>query len=293
MAEAAVVGGRGASLHLVLSRVEALFLLKIALESVAGFTFALEIIGMIALVMTSAMGSGDVRIAKRKITHNAVPALIGAACSIRFPHKVGALLISNSVASHISSTVGDRGRSLQRHVPDERILDILSRCSADRLHVGVLDGGDGGVLLVLIAAGEGGVVGAAMVIGSADSVERVDGIGDGHVLLSKVRGAVSGAGLLPKDVEGSVGHVAGVSLNQGVVSTESNVAVAEASVVLNLRTMRRIRGANTRRTVHRPVWWESSRAVYWSRRRRSWWGDQGLLRVSIQGAVKRVGRVEA
>lgn len=50
MAEAAVVGGRWASLHLVLSRVETLFLLKIALESVAGFAFALEIIGMIALV---------------------------------------------------------------------------------------------------------------------------------------------------------------------------------------------------------------------------------------------------
>lgn len=289
MAEAAVVGGRWASLHLVLSRVKALFLLKIALESVAGFAFALEVIGMITLVMTSVMVSEDVR----GKTHNAVPALIGAACSIRLPHKVGALLISNSVASHISSTVGNRGRSLQRHVPDERILDILSRRSADRLHVGVLDRGNGGVLLVLVAAGERRVVGAAMVIGSANGVERIDGVGDGHVLLSKVRGAVSGAGLLLKDVEGSVGHVAGISLNQGLVPSESNVAVAEASIMLNLRTMGRIRGANAGRTIHRSVWLESSWAVYWSRRRRSGWGDQGLLRVSIQGAVKRVGRMEA
>lgn len=156
-------------------------------------------------------------------------------------------------------------------MPVERILDILSRRSADRLHVGVLNGGDGRVLLVPVATGEGSVVGAAMVIGSADGVERVDGVGDGQVLLSEVRGAVSCAGLLLKDVEGSVGHVARISLNQGLVPTETNVAVAEASIMLDLRSMRRIRGANAGRTIHGPVWMESSGAVCWSRRRRSWW----------------------
>ena len=57
VAEATVVSGLWASLHLVLIRLpamETLFLLQVAFKGVAGFAFALEIIRMIAL-MTSVM----------------------------------------------------------------------------------------------------------------------------------------------------------------------------------------------------------------------------------------------
>lgn len=92
------------------------------------------------------------------------------------------------------------------------VLDKFARRSTERFLIGALNGGHGGVVLVDVAAGEGCIIRAAVVISPANGVKRINYVG------VVAAGSTAMALLRTPDialnaVERSVRHdVAGVSL---------------------------------------------------------------------------------
>lgn len=157
-------------------------------------------------------------------THNSIPPFVGATGGVRFPHKVCALVVLHELTAEIVRAAGHDGGSLKRDVQPQRVLDVLLGGGLYSLHVAVAHGGQRGVLLVQVARGQCGVIGAAMVVVTANSIKGVDGIGlRGGGAVTAVRGAVVGVAvsclcLALDDIERSVRHVAGKSLGQGGVA---------------------------------------------------------------------------
>lgn len=101
----------------------------------------------------------------------------------------------------------------------ERVLDILPRGRPDGFHVGGLHGGNRGEFFIDIAAGEGGVIGAAVVVGgTGDGVEGVDDVRVGCLLTVTLGQTVCCARLALDDIEGTVRHVAGKALAQRAIA---------------------------------------------------------------------------
>ena len=172
-------------------------------------------------------------------TYYAGPALIGTAMGVRLPHEVGALVVVHDLAAHVRLAGRDGGRALQRDMALQRVGNVLAGRGAQSLEVGLADGGDGGVLLVEVAAGEGGVVGPAVVVGAADGVEGVNRVRLGQALAVAVGAAVGGAGVGLDHVERAVGHVAGETLAERRLAMEARRVGAAARARGMLR--RRIR----------------------------------------------------
>lgn len=97
-------------------------------------------------------------------------------------------------------------------MPSKRVLNVLSGCSTDSLIVGILNGGNGRVELVSVAAGKSGVIRATVMVCPADGVKSINGVGNRQLLSSQMRSAISCAGLFSENFEWSVRHVAWESL---------------------------------------------------------------------------------
>lgn len=93
----------------------------------------------------------------------------------------------------------------------KRVLDELLGSGADSLLVGGLYGSDRGVVLVNIATGKSGVVGASVVVSAANCVESVNDIGTVGAGATTVA-TLSCADVAPNSVEWPVRHVAGIAL---------------------------------------------------------------------------------
>jgi hypothetical protein len=95
----------------------------------------------------------------------------------------------------------------------QRVLNELAWRGANGFLVGGLNSSNGRVLLVDVAAGQCGIIGASMVVSRANSVERVNDIrlmGTG----STTMGTLSGTSVALNCVKWSVRHVAGVALRK-------------------------------------------------------------------------------
>lgn len=204
---AQALGHERVALHLEHVVILALGLLQVALNRVRGLTLALEVVGVVL---------------------DELVAFVGATGGVGLAHQVGALFVGHDVAAGVEGAAGDAGGALQRAVVGERILDKLLWRRAQSGHVGVADRLDGRVHLVDVAAGEGSVVRAAVVVGRADVVEQVDGVGLGEALAVA---AVRGAGVTLDHVERAMRHVAGITLVQKAVA----VAVGAGWALKQLR----------------------------------------------------------
>jgi hypothetical protein len=102
---------------------------------------------------------------------------------------------------------------LKRDMMLKRVLDELLRGCADSFLIGVLHGSYWGVLLVNVAAGEGSIVGASMVVGSTNCVESVNDIRVMGASATTV-GTLGSTSVTLNGVKWSVRHIAGISLRQ-------------------------------------------------------------------------------
>lgn len=222
VASLAASGGRHLDALGVEETLALLHLLGVALDGVGRFTLALKIVRVILLLTVSILSPSQTGLSGK--THLPFPTLVGATGSVRLPHKVRALVVIHPLPTKVISSVGNGSRSLEGHVLLQRILDVLSWCGPQRLHVAVADGSEGAVLLHQVPRGERGVIRAVMVVRAANGIKPVDGIRLGHFgAVTAVRGAVAGVPvgrllLATDDVEGSVGHVARESLGEGRVA---------------------------------------------------------------------------
>ncbi|KAJ6442592.1 protein CFT1 [Purpureocillium lavendulum] len=250
VADAAHAAPVGARVHLKgvgLAEVLAVLAgLEVALDGEGGLALAFVVLGMVLL------GGGGVEGRERgRKTYHARPALVGAAVGVGLAHEVGALLVVHDAAAQVAGAGGDGRGALEGHVALKAVLDVLAGGGAQGGLVGGLDGGDGAVLLVEVAAREGGVVGPAVVVGAADGVEGVDGVRLGDALaVALVRAAVGGAGVGAQHVERAVRHVAGEALVEGAVTleaggggVESRDAALAAVVVVVVKVARMRRAA--------------------------------------------------
>ena len=180
-------------LHLVLAvrsflvAEEASALLGVLFVGVRRLAFALEVAGEILLEIWLALTTCAA--CTCGFTYHAIPALIGAASSVRLTHEVGTLFVLHDVAAHVESACGNGGGTLKRHALLERVLDVLGGRGPDGLEIGLAHGGDGRELVIQVARDQSGVVGPAMVVGTAGA-NAVKGIDD--VCLGDVA-AVGGA----------------------------------------------------------------------------------------------------
>ncbi len=128
----------------------------------------------------------------------------------------------------------------------QRVGNVLAGRGAQSSHVGVADGSNGRVHLVLVSAGEGGIKGSTVVVGRADGVEEVDGV---SLRVALAVTAVCGARLALEHVEGSVGHVAWVSLGEGRAARRAMlgvvVACAAAAAVIGGGVVGRVGALNS------------------------------------------------
>lgn len=125
----------------------------------------------------------------------------------------------------------------------QRVVNVLARGGAQSGHVGLADRGNGRVHLVLVSAGEGGIKGSAVVVSRSNGVEAINGVRLGEALAMT---AVSRARLALEHVERSVGHVAGISLCEGLAGRGATlgvvVACASAAVVVDGGVVGRVAG---------------------------------------------------
>lgn len=179
----------GPGLHFVLGGLtlgQTLLLFQISLKFEIG-TLSLEIIGVV---------------------DNAFIPPIRATSSIRLPHQIGAFFVLHDIAAEIFHAVGDDCSTLKGPVFSESVFEILSWRGSDGFHVGVVHGGSWRVFFVSVATGKSSIKRSAMVIGTANGVQRINNIGLRNVLAPEVGRTVGGAGLLSENFKRTVGHVA-------------------------------------------------------------------------------------
>lgn len=119
-------------------------------------------------------------------TYNAFISPIRATSSIRLSHQIGTFFVLHDIATEIFHAAGDDCSALKGPVFSESVFEILPWRGSNRFHVGVVHGGSWRVFFVPVATGKSSIKRSAMVIGTANSVQRINNIGVRNVLAPKV-----------------------------------------------------------------------------------------------------------